>query len=628
MSAPRSSFANALMLAALTVTGVVLWMLHARAWELGGRSPVLASEGAEVAVAARELAHHGRWASLFALPLELVFHAAPPWPVANVPPGLVVIEAAVLRVLPDRRDPKGFHIGSWARPDQQELPLVIVPVVAYLMIALSLGLATRHLMMPRTASGAADHEPAAIPGALRWRAAAAGLVLGATFLLDPEAQRFAVGVWPQLPVTFGLIGAIAALALDHAGRRPFLFGLLLGLLGTLGGSLLAFAPVLALAAGWTAPRRRVRATMVALLGFALPLLPWWLYQWRTFGTPGWDLGRYVLWDGVQGRSWFALSHLPALPDLPQGTAALGLLAAKILRNLPGLMLATMTGPRALWVAALIAWMAVARPPRSQRIAGLAVLAIGGVSLGVAAASIPWLRTVFPARVLTECAGILACWGLLGRAAEMGVSRAMRGVAAVFVAVLALGWGAAQTLQGLGEARVLARERPTPGALTLLQISVLMNREIPAGEPVMSNLGPELAWHARRPVIHLALRPEDVPACRRLTEFRNVILFFRDSSRVWPGWQDLVAHPVETTRDPDSGVRRVRQFRSSDGFTVTWLELALPEPKLAVSAPGGAGTDGGEMRSEHPPAPRTSSLRHRRIASLLSSSVPSTFTRAR
>ena len=563
------------MLAGLTLAGAVLWMLHADAWDLGRRSPILNYDTAQYAIAAREVAQRGRLATPFALPIELAKHAESPWPLAVVQPGMVLADAAILRFLPDSRTGEGMRRGPWARPDQQEWLLLILPFTAFVMIASSLGLATRHLMR------------ASVTGQPPLTRALAGAVLGLTFLLDPEAQHFAVGPFTELPFTLGLIGAVAALALGRAARRPLLFGLLLGVTGAFRANMLWLAPLLALAAAIDLPDlpplRRLRVALLVLVGFALPLLPWWFYKWRAFGSPGWDLTRFVVWDGVQGRSWFSLYHLPGLPDVPQGAAAFRLLSAKVLHNLPSLVLATMTGPRALWVAALVLWAAIARPPRSQLVAGLAVLAIGGVSLLAAAASIPWLRYVFPARMLTECAGVLACWGLLVRAPEMGMSTTMRRVAAVFVAVLALSWGAWQTFGGLAEARVMSRERGIPGTLTLLQISVLMNREIPADEPVMSNLGPELAWEARRPVIHLALRPEDVASCRRLTEFHSVILVFRDPSRAWPGWQELVAHPVETIRDPVLGIRQVRQYRSADGFTITWLDLAPPEPKLAVNA---------------------------------------------
>jgi len=590
VSARRSSLPNALMLLLLTVGGMALWILHAGAWDLGRRSPILDYEGAQSAVAAREVAH-GRWQTNFALPIALAFHPTPPWPVVGVPPGLVLVEAGILRLLPDERDSHGKHRGRFARPDQQEGPLLLIAIVAFLMIAVSLGLATRHLMAARTASGGAvEHTGAARPltgTAAEWRVAAAGFALGLTFLLDPEAQHLAMGPAADLPFTFGLIGALAALALDHAGRRPFLYGLLLGLTGSFGGAMLAFAPILAVAAALTAPSgRRVRALFLVLLGFALPLAPTWIVEWRAFGSPIWDPAHDLVWDGVQGRTAFSLLHLPALPDVPVGASALSLLAAKVLHNLPGLVLATMTGPRALWVAALIAWTLIARPPHSQRVAGWTVIAIGAASLIGAGATVPLLRSVFPARILTESAGILACWGLVVFAAEVGARPPMRRTAGIFVALLAVGWGVLQTTQGLAEARATAKDRGTPSVLTLLQISVLMTRELQPGEPVMSNLGPELAWHARRPVIHLALRPEDLAACRRKTEFRDVLLVFRDPSRAWPGWQELVAHPVEASRDASLGITRARQFRSPDGFIIAWLELAPPAPKLAAARAAG------------------------------------------
>ena len=567
----RMSLPNSLMLAGLTVSGSILWMLHAGAWDLGRRSPVLNYDTAQYAVAARELASHGRLATTFALPLELAHQSEPPWPLAVVQPGMVLVEALVLKLLPHSTDEGGRQSGRWARPDQQEWMLLIVPFVCFLMIATSLGLATRHLMRET------------VPKQSTLVRAAAGLTLGLAFLLDPEAQHFAVGPFTELPFTLGLVLAVAALALGQASLRPFLFGLLLGFTGAFRANMLWLAPLLAAGAAMAAAReRRVSVLLLVLAGFAAPLAPWWFYKWQAFGSPGWDLTRYVLWDGIGGHTWFSLYHLPSPPLLPEGASAIAAIAGKIAGNLPGLVLATMTGPRALWVAALIAWLFVARPPRAQAVAGVCVLAIGAVSLVAAAASIPWLRYVFPARVLTESAGLLACWGLLARAADHGVGPRLRRTASAFVTVLALGWGAWQTVQGLAEARAVSRERGTPSTLSMLQIAVMMNREIPAGEPVMSNLGPELAWHSRRPVIHLALRPEAMAACRERTEFRHVMLVFRDPARAWPGWQDLVAHPVEASRDPELRIERARQYRSSDGFIIAWLELAPPEPKLALA----------------------------------------------
>src|SRR5262249_15457537 len=114
----------------------------------------------------------------------------------------------------------------------------------------------------------------------------------------------------------------------RASERPFLFGLLLGVTGSFRANMLWLAPLLAAAAALSAPRgRRVRVLALALAGFALPLVPWWIYKWRAFGDPGWDLTRFVVWDDVQGRTWFSLYHLPELPYVPAGAAALQLLAA-------------------------------------------------------------------------------------------------------------------------------------------------------------------------------------------------------------------------------------------------------------------------------------------------------------
>jgi hypothetical protein len=91
-------------------------MLHADAWGLGGRSPVLNYDSAQYALAARELATHGRLATTFALPLELARHAAPPWPLAVVQPGLVLAEAALFRLAPKEIRVGGTTLIQLSRP--------------------------------------------------------------------------------------------------------------------------------------------------------------------------------------------------------------------------------------------------------------------------------------------------------------------------------------------------------------------------------------------------------------------------------------------------------------------------------------------------------------------------------
>jgi hypothetical protein len=565
------SISTALMLTGLFLSGAVLWILHADAWDLGRRSPVLNYDTSQYALAAREFARTGHLGTTFALPIELSRHATPPWPLAVVQPGLVMVEALMFKLVPSAHDETGKSVGNWARPDQREMLLLPFPFMCFLMIGVSLGLATRHLMR----SMFPDLQP--VLGAF------AGLTLGLAFLLDPEAQHFAVGPFTELPFTFGLVGALAALALGRANERPFVFGLLLGITGSFRGNMLWLAPVLTLAAMATAPPgRRARVLLLVLLGFSLPLAPWWFYKWRAFGSPGFDLTRYVVWDGVKGQTWFSLYHLPEPPLLPHGLEAMRLLLAKVMRNLPLVTLAMLAGPRALWLLALVVYLRVAGPPRTVAVAGWSVLVVVLLSVLAAAASIPWLRYVFPARVLLEAAGLLSCWGLAAHAAGLGVGQNMRRALAVLAAVVALGWGGMQTVAGLAEAHETSLQRGTPEVLVMLKLAVYMNRELAPDEPVMSNLGPELAWHARRPVIHLALRPEDMAACRSRTEFRHVILCFRDPSKAWSGWSELMAHPVEASKDPALNILRTRKFESSDGFIVVWLELGPPSPRLAAA----------------------------------------------
>ena len=560
------------MTVGLSLAGCWLFGAHAVAWGLGGRSPVLNYDTAQYALAGRELADHGHLATTFALPLELPRHAAPPWPLAVVQPGLVLLEAALFRMVPIAPRIAGHQLYFMGRPDQREWLAIVVPLICYLMSAAVLARISMRLLE--------RHAPD-LPLPAR---VAAGCVLGLAFLLDPEAQHFATSGFTELPFTLGLVLALGALALAIAPEQPLLFGLLLGASGSFRANMLWLAPVLGVAAAALAPPpRRARVLLVVLAGYLVLAAPWWVYKWRAFGSPGWDLTRFVIWDGVGGRSWNSLYLTPDLPALPGGLEALSLIAAKVTRNLPGLLLAALTGPRALWLGALVVWLAVARGPRPLKVAAAAALAAFALGLLAAAASIPWLRYVFPARMPVEAAGLLALWGLTARIPARAEAPRLPRIVAVGAAVLALGWGALSSVRANLDAHAVAAERNLPGVATLLATGALMNREIPAGEAVMSNLGPILAWHTRRPVVHLALAPADLDACRRKLDLRHLILVYRDPDRAGPEWRDIVARPQEAMHDPALNIRRARTWRSEDGFTIVWLELGPARPRLAALA---------------------------------------------
>ena len=91
MAPTRRSTDHLLPLVLVLVGGAVLWYAHAIAWDLGGRSPILSHDSAQVALAARELAWHGRLATPYALPIDLARENTPPWPLSAVQPGLVLI---------------------------------------------------------------------------------------------------------------------------------------------------------------------------------------------------------------------------------------------------------------------------------------------------------------------------------------------------------------------------------------------------------------------------------------------------------------------------------------------------------------------------------------------------------
>ena len=574
MNATRRSAGTLVLAVVLLAAGAWLWILHARAQGVGRVSPVLAYDAAQHALAARELAEHGKLATTFALPIELVRHPHPPWPLALVQPGLVVVEAALFQIAGPAResmeDAKGRSIAN--DPERRHWLVVVLPFASFLATGLLLGLVSLRLL--------ARHAPE-LSGLER---VAAGAVVGFCFLLDPEAQHFAAGGFSEPPFTLGLIGALALLALGIAPQRPFAFGLILGVTGAFRGNMLWLAPILAGAAALLAAReRRLKVAALSLLGYALPLVPWWVYKWHAFGTPAWDLSWVSLWDGVGGQTWFSLNHVPALPSVPDGPAALAAIAHKMANNLPPLLLDLSVGPRALWLGALLIWALATRPLRGPVVAGLAALCLLAVSVAVAAVSVPLLRYVFPTRVAMEAGGVLALWALVARvrAPLIGANgqRALR----IGIAVIGLTWGGLQTVRGMNEVRAGAAERGVPSTQSMTELASRLDHELPAGEPVMSNLGPVLAWFARRPVVHLALSPEDVEACRRRLDLRHVVLVFREPARAWDGWAQVLERPGEAARNPEWNITRVRNFETHDGFIVVWLELGPLAPRLAARA---------------------------------------------
>jgi hypothetical protein len=604
--------ASSLLLAALiTSLGVWLWIQYARAWDLGKSSPVLSYDAAQYAVAARELSDRGRLATIYALPLELARHARPPWPLALVQPGLTLAEAGLFAAAGAR------PLRPGAPPEDRDWLALVLPVLSYLAIGVVLAMGTARLVQ----RGA--------PGLSGWMRFVAAMAIGVAFLLDPEAQHFAIGGFTELPFTLGLVIALLALASGWSVRRPLAFGLVIGVAGLFRANMLWLAPLLALGTALASPDRRVGAFARVMIGYAIPLTPWWIYKWRAFGSPAWDLSWVSLWDGVGGRSWFTLNHLPDLPALPSGAAAAAAIGAKLLRNLPALMLELARGPRTLWLGALpIALIVTRRLAKAAtgidetrpcttwspaRAAGLVMVLVVAISLIATAASVPISRYLFPARIPAEAAGLIALGVLILRAPESMLGSFGRRFAWIGIAVMVVTWGGFRTAAGWQAARATAEGRGVPSGAGMRDLVTRLDRELPADEPVMSNLGPVLAWHARRPVVHLATSPADLEPCRRHLDVRVVLLVFREPRRAWPQWQEVMERPGEAADHPEWNIVRAISFETADGFAGVWLDLGPLGAPVAI--------DRGEMpgRKTSVAAPRATRLG--RIGPLLAARSP-------
>jgi hypothetical protein len=202
----------------------------------------------------------------------------------------------------------------------------------------------------------------------------------------------------------------------------------------------------------------------------------------------------------------------------------------------------------------------------------------------AAASIPWLRYLFPTRILLEPIGVLALGALLAHLTREAVSAKARTLLFAGLAALALGWGAWSTLRGNDEARATSQERGVPSTSTITGLSVMLSSRLAQGEPVMSNLGPALAWQSLHPVLHLSLAPADVAACRHRLDFRHIVLVFRNGSRAWPGWDEILEREGYAATIPGLDVVKEERMLTRDGFVVVWLELGPIAPALAANTP--------------------------------------------
>src|SRR5689334_14868477 len=138
MTSTRTSIDHLLPLILLLVTGTGLWYLHAVAWDLGGRSPILSYDSAQYALAARELAWHGKLATPYALPVDLAWHRDSPWSLSVVQPGLVLIEALLFKIVPWFGGKIGSDPRAW---------LTLIPVfTSYLMLGAGAMLGMRRLL--------------------------------------------------------------------------------------------------------------------------------------------------------------------------------------------------------------------------------------------------------------------------------------------------------------------------------------------------------------------------------------------------------------------------------------------------------------------------------------------------
>jgi hypothetical protein len=567
------------LLVVVLVAATMAWLAHAAAWDLGGRTPVLSPDTAPVAVAARELAQRGTLTSPAALPMELAVVPGPPWPLASGQPGLVLVQALVLAVVPQEWVP-GSNFRGWLT--------LVLPFACFLMVAASLALGVRHLFA-RT-----------WPDAPEWAVLGAGLALALGFTLDPAAQRAATSGVPELPVLLGLLFLVLGLALEVPTRSPLAFGAVLA--GT-AWMRLDLLPVLAALAVLACMRMEAGLRRGAGLrlgaGCVAVLLPWAVHLASGAGASASAFAGVMLWDRVPGHDAFTALHQAAVPATPAPGRWPALLAGKVAGHLPELLEMLTVGPRGLWLGSLAAYL-LTRPARPLATAVLGLFVLLGGSLLVAALTVPAGAVVLPARLLAEAAGVLALWALLRHAAAAALGGRTRVVALVAVGLLATGWGAWSTPRGWQQARAASTERALPGWLTLASVAMMLGERLEPGEMVMSNLGAQLAWQTRRAVVHLALSPAEVAACRRRTGIRHILLVHARGTRAWPAWREVFESAGAAAADPHLAAVDERRFTTRDGFEVVWIELPPLGPALASARGALPGRSEGARR---PRAPR-------------------------
>src|SRR5262249_2703889 len=140
-------------------------------------------------------------------------HAQPPWPLSLVQPGLVLVEAAIFRVV------------GVAEPGRLARVVLAPSLACYLATGVLLAWTTRRVLELRARDTTALERTAA------------ALVVGLAFLLDPQAQHYASGGLTEMPFTLGLAAIVMSLGLG-AVASPFAFGLMLGATGLFRGNML------------------------------------------------------------------------------------------------------------------------------------------------------------------------------------------------------------------------------------------------------------------------------------------------------------------------------------------------------------------------------------------------------
>ena len=439
-------------------------------------------DSAEFAIAGRHLARTGTLATGVVLPDELGTPRRPPFPLLVGHPLVPILDAIVFRL-------GGEHAAL----------TLIPPALAYLVVVVLAAALARRL----TGS----------------HAVAACAAVAVTFA--PRVLYFASEGLSELPFAAITLGALLLLRSPPERARWLVFGLLLGLGHLTRPIMVPLLPVWLAGAMLASPSgQRMRAVLLTLAGFVPFAAGLALYKWSAAGHPLADVARFNLLAGL--APGFEPIRIHRMLDPPEPLAWLaahpGAVVGKLLREGPPMADAALLsmGP----LPALLSLGALLGPARQafEPALRLAVLGVFGVSILLVTLALPsgrYFVPLLPVLLALAVAGTFRLARRLKLAGPVGVA-----LCAALVAWVAV-YPTLRTWKWTGSAGIRDRGEFTESVWR--SVGARLDRELPEGTLVASDVSAWVCWYADRPAVLIPNSPADLDSLARRVPIGGLVL---------------------------------------------------------------------------------------------------------